>query len=194
MKKAIGLFVGIVLLHFLASGCAYNVAFKAPDAYHYETTIPLKAGFSMDRRLKDLVYSGRAFSSGIANRWDVPIGDIVYTYAIAYLQNGFAGFGEIATVTDKPTYDVLVKINAINYYMEGQAAHCDLNFVVESLTGKQVFSKKYHADGPSGFGRVIAAGAFAQKSAIRQSTHVVLENIFKDFMADVRTNSNTWEK
>ena len=119
MKKGIGLFVGIVLLHFLASGCAYNVAFNAPETYRYETTVPLKAGFSMDKGLKDMVYSGRAFSSGIANRWDVPVGDIVYSYAIAYLKNGFAGFGEIATVADKSAYDVVIKINDITYFMEG---------------------------------------------------------------------------
>lgn len=194
MKRMINLIGEIILLCLFASGCAYNVAFKMPDSYHYETTIPLKAGFYMDKTLRDKIYSGRAFSSGIANRWDVPIGDAVHMYAISYLQNGFAGFNEIETLTDKPTYDVLVKIHDINYYIEGQAAHCDLAFVIENSSGKQVFDKSYHADGPSGYGRVIAVGAFAQKSAIRQSTHVVLENIFKDFMNDVRTNFNNWER
>lgn len=194
MKKTESLWGGIILSLLFFSGCAYNVAFKTPDTYQYQATVPLKAGFSMDKSLKDMVYSGRAFSSGIANRWDVPVGDIVHSYAIAYLKNGFAGFGEIATVADKSTYDVIIKINDINYFMEGQAAHCDLNFVVENATGKQVFSKKYHVDGPSGYGRVIAAGAFAQKSAIRQSTHVVLENIFTDFMNDVHTSFTNWGK
>lgn len=194
MKRMIDLIGGIILLCFFASGCAYNVAFKTPDSYQYETTVPLKAGFYMDKTLRSKVYSGRAFGSGIANRWDVPIGDAVHMYAISYLQNGFAGFYEIESLTDKPMCDVLVKIPDINYYMEGQAAHCDLAFVVENSSGKQVFDKSYHADGPSGWGRVFAAGAFAQKSAIRQSTHVVFENIFTSFMNDIRTNFNSWEK
>jgi len=55
-------------------------------------------------------------------------------------------------------------------------------FQQSHISGKQVFNKKYHADGPSGYVNVILAGPFAQKSTIRQSTHVVLENILKDFM------------
>ncbi|MEK6729555.1 MAG: hypothetical protein AABY74_05030 [Planctomycetota bacterium] len=50
-----------------------NVAFKTPDAYQYQATVPRKAGF-----------------------------------------------GEIATVADKSTYDVVIKINDITYFMKGQ--------------------------------------------------------------------------
>lgn len=37
-------------------------------------------------------------------------------------------------------------------------------------------------------GRVGAGGVFAQKSAIRESTHGVMEIIFRNFMADVRSD------
>ncbi len=77
--------------------------------------------------------------------------------------------------------------------MEGQASHCDLTFVIENSQDNEVFRKKYHADGPSGYGRVLAAGALAQKSAIRQSTHVVMENIFKELMDDIRANYKDWK-
>lgn len=193
MKRTIKLFGWIGLLLSLTSGCAYNVAFKEIDTYQYETTIPLKTALYMNETLKGKMYSGRAWSSGIANRWDVPVGDAVHKYAVAYLTKGFASFSEIDSLKEKTAYDLLVKVDEINYYMEGQAAHCDLTFVIENSSGKVVFRKTYHADGPSGYGRVFAAGAFAQKSAIRQSTHVVMENIFKNFMDDVRTNFNSWE-
>lgn len=48
--------------------------------------------------------------------------------------------------------------------------------------------EKFHEDGPSGMGRVGAGGVFAQKSAIRESTHGVMEIIFRNFMADVRSD------
>ncbi|OHB48278.1 MAG: hypothetical protein A2099_06820 [Planctomycetes bacterium GWF2_39_10] len=193
MKRRTKLFGGIVVLFVLCSGCAHNVAFQKPDAYKYETAIPLKAGFYMDKILKEKIYSGRAFSSGIENRWDVPIGDTIHTYAVSYLKNGFVDFSEIEDMSIKQNCDVVIKVDDINYYMEDQAAHCDVSFVIENISGKQVFNKKYHADGPSGYVNVILAGPFAQKSAIRQSTHVVLENIFKDFMNDVRTNFVGWK-
>lgn len=193
MKRVINLVGGIMLLFFFASGCAHNVAFQKPDAYKYETTIPLKAGFYMDRILKEKIYSGRAFSSGIENRWDVPIGDTIHIYAVSYFKNGFVDFSEIEDMSIKQNCDVVIKVDDINYYMKDQAAHCDVSFVIENTSGKQVFNKKYHADGPSGYVQVILAGPFAQKSAIRQSTQVVLENILKDFMNDVRTNFVGWK-
>ncbi|MFX0201870.1 MAG: hypothetical protein ACFFCW_37650 [Candidatus Hodarchaeota archaeon] len=194
MKKIIGL-VGtraIVLMLFLISGCAYHVAFKSPDPYQYGTTIPLKAAFHMDKTLKTKMYSSRAFGSGVANRWDVPVGEVVHQYAISYLKNGFENFQEIDKLAERPNYNILVKITDINYYMAAQAAHCDLTFVLENSLGKQVFNKKYHADGPSGMGRVFVGGVFAQKSAIRQSTHVVMETIFKSLVADISTNYKNW--
>jgi len=194
MKKIIGLVGtrGIVLMLFFISGCAYHVAFKSPDPYQYETTIPLKAAFHMDKTLKTKMYSSRAFGSGIANRWDVPIGEVVHQYAVSYLKNGFENFLEIDKLAKKSNYKILVKITDINYYMAAQAAHCDLTFVLKNSLGKQVFNKKYHADGPSGMGRVTVGGVFAQKSAIRESTHVVMETIFKNLVADIRTNYKNW--
>ena len=147
----------------------------------------------MDENLKAKMYSGRAASSGVANRWDVQVGDAVNKYAIAYLKNGFTSFNEINTLSAQSDHDILIKIVDINYYMQGQAAHSDLTFVVENMNGKELFNKEYHADGPSGYGRVLLAGAFAQKSAIRQSTDAVMVNIFKSFMDDFRSNYNNWE-
>lgn len=191
MKKVIGLFVGIILLHFLASGCAYNVAFKTPEPYQYETTIPLRVVFYMDKTLKDEKSSQRGIPG-----WVVPIGDIVHMYAISYMKNGFESFQEIETLNEKPTYDVLVKVNSINYYFHSLAerARCDLTFNIENSLGNLVFDKTYHADGPSGFGRVAVGGVFAEKSARRQSTHAVMVTIFNNFMDDVRTNFNNWER
>jgi len=194
VKTRTKLFGGIIVVFVLCSGCAYSVAFQKPDAYKYDTTISLNTAFYMDKAMKGEMYYGRAAMSGIANRWDVPIGDTVHSYSISYLKNGFVNFSEIEDMGKKSGFDIVIKVDDINYYMEGQAAHCDLSFIIENSSGKQVFNKKYHADGPSGYGRVFLAGAFAQKSAIRQSTHVVLENILKDFMNDVRTNFNSWER
>jgi len=34
----------------------------------------------MSKQYQDMVYSVRAWSSGIAKRWDVSVGDVVYNY------------------------------------------------------------------------------------------------------------------
>jgi len=181
-----------VVFLFLSS-CARPVAFNRPDIQQYQAKIPLKAHFYMEKSLRDKMYSSRAFSSGIANRWDVPIGETTYTYAISYLKSAFETFEEIDTPNPKDGYNILIEVTDINYSMKGQAAHCDLNFVLVNQDGKEVWNKQYNQDGPSGFGRVLAVGAFGQKSAIRQSTHVVLENIFKNLVRDIENKYQDWE-
>lgn len=189
LLKGLFLLVAVLLV-----GCAHSVEFKSPDTYQYVATVPLKAVFYTEKNVKDKTWSGRAVSSGVANRWDVPIGRVVQQYANVYLKAGFKEFVETETVPEKPVQDILIRAVNMNYYMANQAAHCDLDFVIENSSGKQVLSKSYHADGPSGFGRVIAGGVFAQKSAIRQSTHVALEIIFKNLMADIQTNYRNWQE
>lgn len=184
MKKL----VAVLFLLLFASGCAHYVDFKPPESYKHEKTLNLKMAFYMPSDLKSKMYFGRAMSSGIANRWDVPVGSVVREYGIAYLKNGVSEFSELQALDANASYDMLVTITDIQYHMAGQAAHCDLTIKVADKSGNSK-AKKYHADGPSGYGRVLAGGAFAQKSAIRQSTHVVLENIFKEFMADLRTDN-----
>jgi hypothetical protein len=181
----------IALTIILISGCARPVAFKQPDTYQHSTAIPLRAAFYMDGNLKNMIISSRAASSGIANRWDIQVGDAVHKYATSYLQNAFTGFKEISA-PGEGDYDILIKVADISYNMAGQAAHSDLTFVIESPGGTELFRNQYHADGPSGYGRVFMGGAFAQKSAIRQSTHVVMETIFKNLVDDISSNYNGW--
>ncbi len=182
----------LLFIVFLLSSCVRHVEFIQPDMHQHSSTVPLRAAFYMDSNLKGIIYSARAASSGIANRWDIPVGDVVNKYAISQLSNGFTGFKEIDSLSGND-YDVLIKVVDIQYNMAGQAAHSDLTFIVESFSGKELLKNNYPADGPSGYGRILLGGAFAQKSAIRQSTHVVMETIFNSLMDDIRANYNNWE-
>lgn len=172
----------------LLLGCVYNVDFKTPDQYKYSMALPLNVGFHMNKSLVGQMYSGRSAASGIANRWDVPVGKVTHDYAVSYLKGGFTGFTDIDALDKTDGYDAVIEVTEINYYMKGQAAHSDITITAHDRSGNKLVDKKYHSDGPSGFGRVFAGGAFAQKSAIRQSTHVVMEKIFRDFMADFASN------
>lgn len=184
MLKKILMFVVCSLL----LGCVHHVDFKTPDQYQYSTAMPLNVGFYMDKALIGQMYSSRSVGSGIANRWDVPVGKVTHDYAVSYLKGGFSGFTDLDSLDKAEGYDAVIEITDIGYYMKGQAAHSDITITAHDRSGKKLVEKKYHSDGPSGFGRVFAAGAFAQKSAIRQSTHVVMEKIFKDFMVDFSSN------
>jgi hypothetical protein len=185
----------ILVLLFVLSllGCAHNVEFKTPDTFQHGTALPFTAVFYMDQTMKSKVWSGRAASSGIIHRWDVPIGKTVNQHANSYLKTAFKEYNEIESLDTKQAYDIILKVKDLNYFMANQAAHCDLTFIVEYSKGKQLFSNTYGEVGPSEFGRVIGGGVFAQKSAIRQSSHVALEKIFGNFVKDIqKTNYKSW--
>ncbi|HBO69769.1 MAG TPA: hypothetical protein DD658_06395 [Deltaproteobacteria bacterium] len=182
----------LVLFSVICSGCTYNVAFKKPDDFRYAEKIPIDVFFAMDRKARDLKYEGHAWSSGIANTWVVPVGDTAHEYAISYLSGAFRSFMEIDPAAKSSSEGFLIRLDEILYRMEGQAAHSTISVSVVSPAAKEVLNKKYPEDGPSGFGRVLAGGAFAQKSAIRQSTHVVFENTFKKLVEDIRSGYKEW--
>ncbi len=85
-----------------------------------------------------------------------------------------------------------MKITELDYYMKTWIAYCTIYIVVENSAGKELFKKRYNSTGPSGFSRVFASGVFAMKYTIRQSTHIALETIFKNFVEDVHAAYKDW--
>jgi len=187
-------FITILAMVSILPACTYNVAFNKPDQAAYGEKIPIDVAFGMSEKARNESYEGRAWSSGIANTWVVPVGDTTSQYAGAYLPGAFRKFIDLDSAAPTPPGFFLVRLEEINFRMEGQAAHTNIVAAVSNPSGKQVFRKNYPEDGPSGFGRVIAAGAFTQKSAIRQSTHVVLENTFRKLVEDIRAGYQEWLK
>jgi hypothetical protein len=194
MRAARVRLLSCIVLCLLCQSCTHDVAFQKPAAFSYGETIPIDVAFFMKNDLKTKTYEGRAWSSGIIHQWVVPVGNAAHEYAIAYLSDAFRTFREIGSPETVPPGHYLLRIDDLAYWMEGQAAHSKMLASVSTATGREVLKREYAEDGPSGFGRILAAGAFAQKSAIRQSTHVVFENMFKSLRNDIRGASAGWPK
>lgn len=185
--------LGCIALFVWCLSCTHDVAFQRPAVFAYGEKIPIDIAFFMKSELKTKTYEGRAWSSGIANQWVVPVGDAAHEYALAYLSDAFRTFREIGSPETVSPGHYLLRIDDLTYWMEGQAAHSTMRVSVSTATGREVLKQEYAEDGPSGFGRILAAGAFAQKSAIRQSTHVVFENLFKRLRNDIRATYVGWQ-
>lgn len=191
-KKRFLAMICIMVVFFLTSGCAHYVTFKKPYAYTHKETIHSKAAFYMDESEKIKMHEERSAMSGMANRWDVPIGIMVHDYAVAYLNKNFTTFVEEDTLNLASDPEILIRLTDLEYYIAVQAAHCMLTLTVEDISGKELFKKRYSKEGPSAFARVFWGGVFAQKSAIRDSTHEALEKIFKEFIEDVYKVYSDW--
>jgi hypothetical protein len=178
-----------MLAGVLLSGCmTHQVAFNDPAPATYDSKLGLGVGFYMSNELRVQEYRFRSGSSGLGNTWLVPYGKVAHQYALAYLPGAFQSFEEVDDPERPPTGGILIRLDAMAYEMKGQAAHCSMTFSVLSLQGRKVMEKTYTKDGPSELGRVAGGGVFGQKSAIRQSSHVVLESIFKNLVKDIRNH------
>ena len=191
MVRTRRLYQFLVTAAFLIGGCAHNVEFQKPTAATYGDKIPLDVGFYMNETLRSQVYTGRSWMAGAANTWVIPVGQTVEQYANAYLSDAFRSFTELKSPADAGPNQYLLQLEKLGYRMEGQAAHSAMTFSLSSA-GRQLLEKTYAEDGPSGYGRVFAGGAFAQKSAIRQSSHVIFENTLKKLVGDIRAEYQKW--
>lgn len=124
----------------------------------------------------------RSGMAGVANSWTVDIGDAVVKYAAAYLSEAFP-----------PGDDVTVRVDLIDYKVEGFAATTDLRFVVTDAD-RVLFDRNYRCVGDGYGGRVVLGGAFAMKSAMRRTTDDSLRSCFEQFLVDARAEEPRWRR
>jgi hypothetical protein len=170
--------LAVFLLLALLAGC-YHVALTPPAPVAPEAPL-LPAHIEIPPATAQATYTLRSGLAGIANRWTIQIGRAVVDYAHAYLPNAFPPGGP-ATVTVDLTY-----FEVYNF-----AAHADLHFMVAAPDGV-LFERTYTCVGQGHAGAVVAAGAFAMKAAMRETTDEALRSCFAQFLADARPLAPSW--
>jgi hypothetical protein len=179
--------IGAAAVVMTGTACTHRVDFEDPPPLAFGAKLPIDASFAMSDAARTATWTGRSWGSGIANSWLVPIGEIVNQYARIELPAAVRSFEESPDgAAPSGSARHVIRVESIDFRMQDQAAHATIAIKVVAPGGAPLFEKSYTEDGPSGYGRVFAGGAFAQKSAIRQSTHVVLETMFRKFVEDLR--------
>ena len=85
----------IVALSLWCQACTHQVAFQTPQLALHQDKIPLDVAFFMRDAVRFQTYEGRAWSSGIANTWVVPVGEVIHEYAVAELSDAFRSFQDM---------------------------------------------------------------------------------------------------
>jgi hypothetical protein len=60
--------------------------------------------------------------------------------------------------------------------------------ITVSQDGSVIIEKRYSAEGQGQAGKMFWGGAFAQRHAVHQSTHLAFQEIFTQFIADLKKN------
>lgn len=161
-----------------ASGC-YTVAISTVHPVPKQQ-VPIRAALRLPPETRNYQYSIRSWTTGIANRWTVMVGDAVVKYSDAYMPALFQE-GEDATV----------RIDVLGFQVQEFRAIADLRFTV-GKDGDVWFSRVYNGQGQSRAGAAFWGGVFAMKAVISSSIHEAMRSIFDQFAADVRAGYKDW--
>jgi hypothetical protein len=190
----------LCLLAVVPVGCRTNYYIvPLPIIKAYEAPLPVNCGFFMTRDLRDQWWDS---TSGIP-RIDVPIGKVVLDFAKANLQDAFRrpeapenpegvgvtipDFYTIRYADRRSNYGILLKLNAIDFRLEGTTAVCTLDVTLEDAANREIFTRSYSAKGTpeQGVG-LLQKTLKGGQGSIELSTAAALDQIFQNILADIR--------
>ena len=166
------------LLLIVAVGC--KNATSGPLTGTVSLTMPFEARVTFPPATRDEVYTVPRQGGGPMTAYDLPLGQVLESYASDYLGAAFDG---------GPPIDIEIEIESFrirNY----QA------FLVASFTVKKgdplIFEKSYAVNGRPRVQQDDWDGAFEGKRAIDLTVDEVMRSLFAKFLRDARSESLTW--
>jgi hypothetical protein len=180
----------VLLMAVAATGCAHQVSFQ--DA-KYETSAKQQAASVVaviDQATLENKVEVRSFMTGIAHSWEAQPGDMLKQVADIELPQMFANY-EFSNTAKEPrgTGPGLVLGFAVPSYTFADF-HADVSVAVvaKARGGNVLFEKTYSAQGDTQGGKMFWGGAFAMKSAIRQSSLDAYKKIFAQLRTDLEAD------
>lgn len=170
-------------------GCAHDVAFQ--DIYYVipgEKLRDVGVVAVIDEQTLNNQVSIRSFMTGIAHSWDAQPGQMLKQVADMEFPQLFQYYS-FATSYQEPSQGdrkLTIEMTIPYYTFEDFKATVTVNFTVFEPGQKRLLSKSYTQQGITQGGKMFWGGAFAMKSAIRQSSFDAYKKIFEMMRTDLR--------
>lgn len=180
--------VVLCLLGMLASGCAHQVTFDHPE--HYVVTGSRQNASVttvIDAQTLAMKVTINSIMTGAAHEWVVEPGDMLKQVADIELPQLFSHY-EFSTTYKEPSGSarpIVVQLAIPSYKFEEFHAKFAVNAKVYGPNRRPLLDKTYAAEGDTEGAKMFWGGAFAMKSAIRQSSLDALKKIFEQLRADL---------
>jgi len=167
------------------SGCSHQVILD--DSHHYtieestrsEPMVAVISEEEIERQERT-----RAFTTGLAHGWDAEPGVMLEQVTRIEMPQMFEIFEIRRLPTDEPsTFNLELAIP--EYEFSNYHASVTVDARLLSPDNETLLEESYSGSGPSGAGRMWAAGAFAMKSAMRNSTLGALQEVFESLRKDL---------
>ena len=129
-----------------------------------------------------------SFTTGIANNWEAEPGDMLKQVADIELPQMFSSY-EFSTRDKSPagsTPGMVLGLSVPEYRFADFHATITVNAICKARDGRLLFEKRYDAAGPAQGAKMFFGGAFAMKSAVRQSSLAAYKEIFAKLRTDLQ--------
>jgi hypothetical protein len=173
------------MLAVFAGGCAHDVTFDRPPGYVVSTPKQDEAVIAVidQATLKNKVPI-RSFMTGIAHSWEVEPGDMLRQVADIELPQMFASYEKTETYSERPGAITLV-LTIPSYRFEDFHAKVTVTAAAYGDGKRLLLERTYSAEGGAQAGKMFWGGAFAMKSAIRQSSFDAFKQVFSQMRPDL---------
>ena len=184
-----GAFIIVVLI---GTGCVHPIAFHPTDtSWHYpiQATKQDSAGLVavIDASTAESTYEFRAMSTGIAHKWVARYGEMLGQVADVEMPQLVANYQRSETYAEPTAGEQrLTLVLTVSHYVF-RDYHATLTLHAEGFGPDKmlVFSGDYTSEGRNESGKMLGAGAFGQKSAVRQSSLDAYRKAFDQMRPDL---------
>ncbi len=179
--------LALLIVALLLGGCAHQVAFQdahyAIDTQRYSRSV---VAVIDDATLHDQVEI-RSFMTGIAHSWNAEPGLMLKQVADIELPQMFVQYRCVDAVADAKLEDrpLILELSVPSYTFADFHATVMVRAVALSADHQQLFDHSYTATGATQGGKMFWGGAFAMKSAVRQSSIDAYRKVFAQLRGDL---------
>jgi hypothetical protein len=190
--KMVALLMTAMVTAAMGTGCVHPIAFHPTDtSWHYSVHAQKQTEASMvaviDEETAAKQYDFRAFSTGFAHKWVVEYGEMLEQVADVELPQ-LVGSYKRSTLYSEPTTGekrLTLVLTVPSYVFEDYRAKMALHAEAFGPGRTQLFSRSYTSEGHAESGKMVGAGAFGQKSAVRQSSLDAFKRVFDQLRPDI---------
>ena len=181
-----------MMLAAAGTGCVHPIALHPTDtSWHYSVDAEKQTEASMiaviDEKTAAKHYDFRAFSTGIAHKWVANYGEMLKQVADIELPQ-LVGSYQRSTFYREPTTGkkrLTLVLTVPSYVFEDYRAKMAVHAEAFGPSRTPVYSRSYTSEGDAEAGKMVGAGAFGQKSAVRQSSLDAFKRIFEQMRPDI---------
>ncbi len=180
--------IGLATLALVS--CAHQIQFQDLTYNINEQKHNAAITAVIDEETLAKVVTIRSFATGIANRWEAKPGIMLKQVADIELPQMFTDYTTSSTYgkPEQGNNRYTLVLSVPNYHFSDWRATYTVEAVLYGPDKNELFDRTYIEEGASQKAKMVNAGAFGMKSAVRQSSLGALKRIFERLRMDLDRN------